>query len=106
MSQKILSIARQGIKQNSLIVANSKALSNQFNCETNPLNNLALSRYANFLIVAGLVTVEQARDITPYDDVRAILKKSFIVISALKRSCAFKEFCPKPQVGMTYNKLL
>jgi hypothetical protein len=90
MSKKILSIAHKGIKQNSIVVANSRALSNQFNCELNPLNNLALSRYANFLIVAGLVTVEQARVIKTYDDVRAILKRSLVVVSALKRSCAFK----------------
>lgn len=89
MSQQILNIAQQAMDKNSTVLAKTKADVSAFDCESNPLDNRALSRYVDFLLQADLVTLEQGKAIKTYDDVSLVIVEALTVIKVLKRAMAF-----------------
>jgi len=90
IDMKWVAIARNGHKENSKLKEKSELDCKAFNCEKNPLGNLALSRYVDFLLKAGLVTMKGAYGIKSSDEVFDILKEHFSVVHVLKRGCVFK----------------
>lgn len=87
---KTLDIAKLGHVTNSNLHVNTMENCKVFDCESNPLNNRALSRYVDFLLKADLISISEAYNIKSSDEVIDILTLNLSVVYVLKRSCVFK----------------
>jgi hypothetical protein len=84
----------KNIVSNSAIYVRGLKDAMKFNSLSDPLGDLWLSRNVEFLIRIELITLEQGKSITSYEEVTRILEQSLHVIAANKRSAIFrlKEF--------------
>ncbi len=90
MRQIFTDALRKSIASNSALIVSTKVAAKAFNCEQNPLNNLALSRYVDFLIQIKLLTLEQALEINNTKELLHLIEQAFIPIVAGKRGVVFR----------------
>lgn len=80
----------KNIVSNSEIFYRKQSDAQSFNSLSDPLGDRWLSRSVEFLIRAELITLEQGRKFTSYEEVTDVIANTFHVIAANRRSAIFR----------------